>query len=126
MGSLLPSQIDRKEQLLFSQALDQFSSSNRLELLKQLRDDYPDSPWGRRAETIILYAQELDNRKEQLVALRDQYEHLKQEKEQLTALSDENELLKQDNIRLRQETQQLIEKIEQLKGLLIELENRPQ
>jgi hypothetical protein len=108
MIPLIPSQIDRQEQQLFNKGLDQFSSSNRVDLLRQLQDDYPDSVWAQRAETIILYARELDKRKEQI-----------------TTQHNENELVKQENTELRQENQQLSEKIEQLKGLLIEQENRP-
>lgn len=107
--SLPPSPADWQAQREFSLALDQFTSSNRVDLLQNLYQQDPGSPWGQRAETIIRYAQELDKRKEQL--------------EQLRA---EQESLKQEIAGLHQENLQLNEKIEQLKGLLIELENRPQ
>jgi len=106
---LTSTQEARQEEQLFIKALDQFSAKNRVELLQQVQDDYPDSPWGRRAETIVLYAQELDKRKEQLAAQREEDDRLKQELEGL-----------------RQENQQLKEMIEQLKGLLINQENRQQ
>lgn len=107
--SYIPTQAARQEQQQFIKALDQFSSSNRVELLQQVQQDYPNSPWGRRAETITLYVQELDSRKEQLAAQRE-----------------EQELLKKEVVGLQQKNQQLTEKIEQLKSLLIEQEQRPQ
>jgi predicted nuclease with TOPRIM domain len=93
---------------LFSRALDQFSASNRVESLQEFQQNFPDSPWGRRAETIVRTARELADRKEQLAA-KGQAETLLQQK--LDGL--------------RQENQQLTEQLEQLKGLLIQLENRP-
>ncbi len=93
----------------FIEALDEFSETNRVVLLKQLQRDYPDSVWRTRAQTIILYAQELDNRKRQIEILR-------KDKEQQAA----------DIAELQKENQELTEKLEQLKGVLIEVENQPQ
>jgi len=107
--SLPPSPANWQRQQQFAKALEQFSSSNRIELLEEIRDEDPDSDWGRWAETIVRYAQELDKRKEQLETLRSEHESLEGE----TAA-------------LREENQHLVEKIEQLKGLLIEQENRAQ
>lgn len=97
------------DQELFIAALDQFSASNKLELMDELRQRFPDSVWAEHAETITLYARELDNRKAQLSALE----------EKTLLLNDELAALKQENLLLN-------EKIEQLKTLLIELEQRPQ
>lgn len=109
MFPLAPISTAQQERLRFINGVDQLSTSNRVELLQQLQQDAPDSPWGQRAQTIILYARELDSRKQQLTELREEDERLKQEIDDL-----------------RQENQQLTEMIDQLKGLLIEQENRPQ
>ncbi len=93
----------------FIKALDDFSETNRVELLRQLQRDYPNGAWYNRAQTIILYAQELDNRKLQIDSLRKEKE---QQAKKVTQLEITN--------------QELTEKLEQLKGVLIEVEQQPQ
>ncbi|NOY14347.1 MAG: hypothetical protein GXP51_11995 [Deltaproteobacteria bacterium] len=99
----------QQDQELFFSALDQFSTSNKLTLMHQLQQQSPDSVWAAYAETIIRYARELDARKAQL----------SQEREEKQRLLAELDSIKQKN-------KQLNEKFEQLKALLIELEQRPQ
>ena len=100
----------------FSRALDSFQITNRITELQQFISDFPDSSWAPRAETIVLYAQELDQRKQQIAALREK-------NQQQEAALDQQEL---DLQSLQQENQQLVQTIEQLKGLLIQLEQHPQ
>ena len=106
--SLKPYPQQQAQELFFS-ALDQFSASNKLTLMHQLQQQSPDSVWSVYAETIIRYARELDARKTQL----------SQEREEKQRLLAELDSLKQKN-------KQLNKKFEQLKALLIELEQRPQ
>ena len=90
------------EQVLFNEALDQLSATHSLAGLKGFQERFAESPWGERAETIVLYVEEVNQRKAQLEQVRN------------------------EQLQLQAENQQLIEKIEQLKSLLIELEQRPQ
>lgn len=90
------------EQVLFSAALDQLSATHSLAGLKSFQERYSESLWGERAETIVLYVEEVNQRKAQLEQLRN------------------------EQLQLQADNKQLIEKIEQLKTLLIELEQRPQ
>lgn len=105
---LHPQQYQIQEEELFHAALDEFSVTNKLDLMQQFLQQYPDSEIAVPAETIILYARELDTRKAQLTA----------EREENQRLAAELDSLKQENVHLN-------EKIEQLKILLIELEQRP-
>lgn len=91
----------------FLAAMEQFSTANKLTQMQQVQQQFPGSVWAAHAKTIILYAQELDTRKSQLSSER-------AEKNQLLA---ELASVKQENL-------QLNEKIEQLKALLIDLEQR--
>ena len=100
----------------FAEAFDMFQTSNRYTGLQQFMQDYPNSAWAVRAGTIVLYAQELDQRKQQIADLRGNCE------QQELALDQQE----QDLQDLQRENQQLAETIEQLKGLLIQLEQRPQ
>jgi chromosome segregation ATPase len=100
----------------FIEALDEFSETNRVSLLKQLQLDYPDGVWYTRAETIILTVQELENRKRQVENLRQEKLELQQH---LQRLENDLSLLQADN-------QQMNEKLEQLKSVLIDLEQRKQ
>lgn len=90
------------EQERFNQALDLLTTTQSLSELRAFWQSYPQNPWGERAKTIILYIEELSLRKEQ-------FEQLRNEQQKMQA-----------------ENQQLLEKIEQLKKLLIKLEQRPQ
>lgn len=96
-----------RDQQNFTLAFDTFQKTHRLGSLQKLKQDFPNSPWAARAETIILYAQELDQRKTEL------------EKNRSTL-----ETLEQENLELKQDNDKLTQQIEQLKGLLIQLENR--
>lgn len=94
-------------QQLFGRALDALGTEHRIGPLQEFQQQYPESIWARRAETVIRYAQEVHTRKEQLAEL--QLEKQRQA-----------ELLE----RLQQENSQLNETIEKLKTLLIDLEKR--
>ncbi len=93
----------------FGQALDLLTREHNPRGLKDFQERYPASPWSWRAETILLYVQELNQRKEQLTEAR--------AGQQAAEQAGEN---------LREENRQLTTKIDQLKQLLIELEQRPQ
>jgi len=93
----------------FFAAFDQFSKTGTLEPLSQFTQNYPDSSWVSHAESILHYVRKSDRYEEQL-------SDLQTEKLQLTAELETSKLA----------NQQLAEKIEQLKKLLIELERRPQ
>ena len=97
-----------QDQQAFCLAFEEFQESHKVESLQQLRVDFPKSIWATRAETIILYSKELDQRKMQ-------NEKLRSSEQQLTG---EVEVLKKLN-------RQLTEKIDQLKGLLIQSEKHP-
>lgn len=103
-----PKQAVLQDQQSFCLAFEEFQVNHRIDGLLKLQADFPDSVWASRAETIILYAQELDQRKEQNKKLR------ASEKQQTLLLE-----------QLKEENQQLAEKIEQLKGLLIQSETHP-
>ncbi len=109
-------QPELREREAFIAALDQFSATNRLELLAAFQRDYPGSSLKPYADTISRYARELDNRKAQLGELQVEQQELQL---QLEAAQQKNQRLKEENL-------QLDEKIEQLKKLLIELEQRSQ
>jgi len=102
------SQMQVQDQELFVAALEQFSTSNNLELMADLKQRYPDSIWAAYAETITQHVSELDT-------CRVQSDSAQVKNQQLLV---ELEVANQEN-------QQLSEKIEQLKKLLIELEQRP-
>ncbi|MDX2480578.1 MAG: hypothetical protein QNK24_09610 [Desulfuromusa sp.] len=103
-----PKQAVLLDQQHFSLAFDEFQENHRLDSLQQLKVDFPNSVWAARAETIILYSQELDQRKAQNEKLRESERVQTLELEQLKKLN-----------------QQLSEQLEQLKSLLIELEQHP-
>jgi hypothetical protein len=98
-----------QDQQNFALAFEEFQKTNRLDGLRKLRADFPDSVWASRAETIILYSQELDQRKDQNEKLRELEEQQAAEIEELKILN-----------------RQLTEKIEQFKSLLIQSEQHPQ
>lgn len=85
----------------FGQALDLLTETQSLSALKEFQQRYPGSLWSARAATIILYVEELAQRKLQLEDFRNTQQQL------------------------QSENQLLAGKIEQLKILLIELEQRP-
>ena len=103
-----PKQALLQDQQSFSQAFDDFQLTHRIDKLQKFKADYPASLWAARAETVILYSQELDQRKLQLEKLR--------EAEQRQTLELEE---------LRKAKQQLTEMIEQLKSSLIQSEQHP-
>ncbi len=97
------------DQLAFEEACAGFQQSNKVVTLENFIAVYPDSPWAGRARTLVLYARELEQRKEQL---KQQQKTLAEQEARLEILSQEN--------------RELAETIERLKGSLIELEKRPQ
>ncbi|RLB73850.1 MAG: hypothetical protein DRH07_00355 [Deltaproteobacteria bacterium] len=111
---------DRQE---FCQAFDEFQESHQIDAFQKLVADFPESIWASRAETIILYSQEIEQRKEQ----NDQL--LKSEQQHSLDLEHLIELNKQLTVKTEQLgklNQELTDKIEQLKTLLIQSEKHPQ
>ncbi|WP_321370463.1 hypothetical protein [uncultured Desulfuromusa sp.] len=104
-----PKQALLQDQQSFVLAFEDFQTTHRLEGLQKLVVDFPDSSWASRAKTIILYSQELDQRKKQNEKLRETVEQQALEMEQLNVLN-----------------QKLTEKLEQFKSLLIQSEQHPQ
>ena len=103
-----PKQPVLQDQQAFSLAFEEFQKSHQIEDLQKLKIDFPESIWASRAETIILYAQELDQRKAQNEKLRSSEQRLTSDLEELKKLN-----------------LQLTEQIDQLKGLLIQSEKHP-
>ena len=97
-----------QDQQNFSLAFEDFQTNHQLDGFRMFLVDFPDSVWASRAETIILYSQELDQRKAQNEKLRELERQHVLEIEQLKILN-----------------QQLTEKIEQFKSLLIQSEQHP-
>ncbi len=87
--------------VLFGAALDLLSTTQNLSGLREFQQLHPQSPWAERATTIILYVEELHQRKQQLEEKRIELQQLQSDNQQLNGM------------------------IEQLKTLLIELEQRP-
>jgi DNA repair exonuclease SbcCD ATPase subunit len=105
-----------QDQMAYSQVVDVFRQTHQIELLKKFKKKYPDSAWAERADTLMLYALEVEQRKAQLAERAAELETLEETNQQLTRDLDEQ----------LQANQQLLEQLEQLKGLLIQLEQRPQ
>ncbi len=104
-----PKQPLLQDQQSFTCAFEDFQKTHRLDGLRKFIVEFPDSVWASRAETIILYSQELYQRKAQNEKLRELERQQAAEIEELKILN-----------------QQLTEKIEQFKTLLIQLERHPQ
>jgi small-conductance mechanosensitive channel len=119
----LQERITPKDQRDFTRAIDSFRTTHRVELLKKFQVDFPDSEWGPRADTIILYSSELDQRKTQI---EKNSELIDQQQIELNVQKKKNQQLTNDLDELKSLNQQLTEQITQLKGLLIQLEQRPQ
>ena len=100
-----PKQVLFQDQQGFSQAFDDFQLTHRIDKLQIFKTDYPDSVWVTRADTVILYSQELDQRKLQIEKLR---ESKRQQALELKKLKESN--------------QRLTKMIEQLKSSLIQSE----
>ncbi len=111
-----------QDQQSFSLAFEEFQESHRIEALQQLQVDFPDSVWAIKAETIILYAQELDQRKAQNKKLRATEKQLATE---LKQLKDNNQKLVKEVELLKNLYQESTQTIEQLKSSLIQSENHP-
>ena len=97
-----------QDQQSFGQAFDDFQRTHRITKLQKFTADNPDSIWADRAETIMLYSQELDQRKVQV-------EKFQESKQQQT--------LELENLKML--NQKLTEMIEQLKTSLIQSEKHP-
>ncbi len=118
-----PKQPLLQDQQDFCQAFTEFQESHKITGFQKLLINFPESDWSARAETIILYSQQLDQLKVQNEQLRSSQQqqslalkHLKQQNQQLNI-----NLERLDRLNL-----QLTDKIEQLKGLLIRSEKYPQ
>ena len=94
-----------QDQQSFSQAFDDFQLTHRIDELQKFKTNYPDSIWENRADTVILYSQELDQRKLQIEELRES------KRQQTLELKD-----------LKESNQRLTKMIEQLKSSLIQSE----
>ncbi len=105
-----------RDQKAFSHAFDSFRQSHQIAWLQTFQQNYPDSEWAQRAATIIFYAEKVDQAKAQL----------ERQNLELEALKLDNESLADQLIQLEQGNQELTEQLEQLKGLLIQLEQRSQ
>ena len=111
-----------QDQQSFSQAFDYFQETNQINNLQNFIIDYPDSLWADRAETIILYSQELDQRKRQVEKLR------KTEQQQILELERLKKLNRQSTEKMekvKKLNQELAETIERLKSSLIQSEKHP-
>ena len=117
-----PKQPVLQDQQDFCQAFTEFQNSRSITGFQKLLADFPESIWSARAETIILYAQELDRQKGQNEELHNSVRQQSLDLEQLTKL---NHQLNDENEHLRELNQQLADKIEQLKSLLIQSEKHP-
>ena len=95
-------QLRLAEQEDFTLALDILAEEQSVRGLREFRQRYLKGAWAERAAAILLYDEELYLRKQQLERLRAEQQAI------------------------QVENQQLLEKIEKLKRLLIELEQRPQ
>jgi len=117
-----PKQAVLQDQQDFCLAFAEFQGSHRIKDLQKLTEDFPDSIWATRAETIILYAQELDQRKRQIEKLQQSDRQQALKLDQLNKLNQElkNKIKEQNKL-----NQQLTEQIEQLKSLLIQSEKHP-
>ncbi len=96
-----------QDQQDFSRAFDDFQTTHSIGALQQFIVDYPDSDWSGRARTLVLYSQELDQRKAQVVELRQSHQQL----------TESNSVLLKIN-------KQLDQQLAQLKTLLIQTEER--
>ena len=99
-------QIQTQQRDLFLAALDQFFTANNLQLLEQFQRQEQDSPLADTAEKIIQLAQKRT--------------------EQISSAETDNQRLLTDLTALQQQNLLLSEKIEQLKTLLIDQEQRAQ
>ncbi|SHI55611.1 hypothetical protein SAMN02745165_00395 [Malonomonas rubra DSM 5091] len=105
---MTPQESTHGEKQLVQAAIDQYRLSGETELLQQLAEQEVDSYWGRYADALLRLSAELELLKDRSAKGEVDCGQLVAEQE---ALQQENELLNQ--------------KIEQLKKLLIELEQRP-
>lgn len=111
-----------QDQQDFGLAFEEFQESHRIDNFQKLKEDFPDSVWATRAETIILYSQELDQRKTKIEKLQESEQQQTLKFDQLNKLNQElKNKIKEQNIL----NQQLTEQIEQLKSLLIQSEQHP-
>lgn len=111
------------EQDAFIQGVDAFRSGQGTQALKAVTTQYPDSVWSARAAFLV----ELQRRSEAAAAdVTHQQERAAQRTERIAEL--EERVAEQDTRieRFSQDNRELAETIEQLKGLLIELEQQPQ
>ncbi len=117
-----PKQAILQDQQDFCLAFEEFQASHRIDNLQKLTQEFPDSVWARRAETIILYSKEVDQRKLENKKLRESVQRQTRELEQL---GKQNQILKNKIAEQNKMSQLLAEKIEQLKSLLIQSEKHP-
>ncbi len=118
-----PKQVVSQDQQDFYLAFDEFQESHQIDAFQKLVADFPESVWAARAETIILYSQELEQRKVRNEQLR------RSGQQQTLDLEHQIELNKQLTVKTEQLdklNQELTDKIEQLKTLLIQSEKHPQ
>ena len=97
-------------------ALDAYFETKEISLLQQFKRDYPVEPWSSRVDKVLLHIRELENRKRQIAELQQARQRQAQEVARLQAA----------NQRLTEQVRELTEKLEQLKGVLIDVETQGQ
>ena len=105
---MTPQKTQYAESEIAQAAIEQYQSSGKTELLQQLAEQKPDSVEGRYAAALWRLNAELEQQQAQLANQEADFDRFAAEQRAL-----------------QQENQQLNETIEQLKKLLIELEQRP-
>lgn len=119
----LPKQPVPSAQHCFSRAIDAFAANGQVAGLQRCAEDFTASEWSVRARTLIDLNARLSRCQNEGIALAEQ---TKQDQERIEGLQQE---LAEQSRRLQllaQENAELEKTLEQLKGLLIELEQRPE
>lgn len=106
----------------FAKGLDQYIETGDLQPLKMLPKEYPDGPWGPRAELVVRLAEQ----QEQLIADKQKMIGVKEAGQKQQALQKDQELTRCDSevAALKESNQELTKTIDQLKKLLIDMESR--
>lgn len=111
------------EQEAFMKGLDAFRSGQGTALLDALAARYPDSVWSARAEALVKLHRDLEQAADDSTDLEQQADAAGEQISRLKQKIAEQEARLQ---RYAADNRELAETIEQLKGLLIELEQQPQ
>lgn len=98
-----------QDQIAYTTAIDHFLLTEKMDKLVDFTHEYPNSPWTERANVVLRYAHEREKLISELEAFR------RSDVEQRADLE-----------RMVRENQNLTEKLEEFKGVLIQLEAQPQ